>query len=215
MELTINVQNQRLYLATNLKTLVSGSNNFVKFTFALSSEWDDLLPFVQFQQEGNTYNKYLDNDKSVYLPYEIEPGKCTLMLYGSAGNVIATTNYLELNINDNMMVVDADSIDISTSLYNQLTQKVNTALKNEIDLQNQIYAMETKVDDIVSGTLVASTLAGMTDTTKVYVYVGSETGMVNGNWYYYNGSAWTSGGVYNAAVVDTATVEEIAEYISL
>lgn len=50
--------------------------------------------------------------------------------------------------------------------------------------------------------LIASLAADMLDTTHVYVYVGSEAGMVNGNWYYYNGTAWTSGGVYNAVAAD-------------
>lgn len=53
--------------------------------------------------------------------------------------------------------------------------------------------------------LVASTVAGMTDHEKVYVYVGSETGYTSGNWYYWDGSAWTSGGVYNSVAVQTDT----------
>lgn len=53
--------------------------------------------------------------------------------------------------------------------------------------------------------LAASTVAGMTDTTKIYVYTGSETGYTAGNWYYWNGSAWESGGVYNAVALQTDT----------
>lgn len=51
--------------------------------------------------------------------------------------------------------------------------------------------------------LVAATAAGMTDHTKIYVYTGSETGYTFGNWYYYDGAAWTSGGVYNSAGINT------------
>ena len=50
---------------------------------------------------------------------------------------------------------------------------------------------------------IATTVAGMTDKTRVYVYQGSEPGYTSGNWYYWNGSAWTSGGTYNSAAVDT------------
>lgn len=50
---------------------------------------------------------------------------------------------------------------------------------------------------------IATTAAGMTDKTRVYVYQGSEYGYTSGNWYYWNGSAWTSGGTYNSAAVDT------------
>lgn len=51
--------------------------------------------------------------------------------------------------------------------------------------------------------LVASTVSSMTDTNRVYVYTGSETGYTDGNWYYYNGSAWVSGGVYNSVAFET------------
>lgn len=50
---------------------------------------------------------------------------------------------------------------------------------------------------------IATTVAGMTDKTRVYVYQGSEPGYTSGNWYYWNGSAWTSGGTYNSAAVNT------------
>lgn len=61
----------------------------------------------------------------------------------------------------------------------------------------------------VGSPLIASTVAEMTDTEKVYVYIGSETGYTSGNWYYYDGSDWVSGGIYNAvafATDDTLTV---------
>lgn len=51
--------------------------------------------------------------------------------------------------------------------------------------------------------LVAATAAAMTELNRVYVYTGSETGYTNGNWYYYDGSDWASGGVYNGAAVNT------------
>ena len=57
----------------------------------------------------------------------------------------------------------------------------------------------------VGSPLVASTVAGMTDTDKIYVYTGTEIGYTAGNWYYYDGSAWASGGVYNAEAVETDT----------
>jgi hypothetical protein len=46
--------------------------------------------------------------------------------------------------------------------------------------------------------LAASTLSGMTEQNRVYVYTGVEQGMVYGDWYYYDGTGWVDGGVYNA-----------------
>ena len=53
--------------------------------------------------------------------------------------------------------------------------------------------------------LVAETVEDMTDENRVYVYTGEEAGYAAGNWYYWDGSAWTSGGVYNAVAVETDT----------
>ena len=108
------------------------------------------------------------------------------MLYGSGNSVRATTNYLTIKISDNILVSDITSTDITPALYEQL-----------VDL----------VKSYGSGTLVAKTSSEMTDHSKVYIYIGSETGMVNGNWYYWGNTeqTWVSGGVYNALAVDTDT----------
>ena len=49
----------------------------------------------------------------------------------------------------------------------------------------------------------------MSDTSKIYVYTGNESGYTNGDWYYHDGSAWADGGIYNSVAVvvdDTLTV---------
>ena len=51
--------------------------------------------------------------------------------------------------------------------------------------------------------LVANAASGMTDQDRVYVYTGNETGFSSGHWYYYNGSNWADGGVYNAVAIET------------
>lgn len=106
----------------------------------------------------------------------------------------------------------------NTSASNQLAVKntINGTVYNvPLDAQSQIDALnsnfdslDTEMDSIrsaVGSPLKASTVADMTDTTKIYVYTGSETGYTAGNWYYYNGSAWISGGVYNSVAVNTDT----------
>ena len=58
---------------------------------------------------------------------------------------------------------------------------------------------------------MVTTTAQMTDTDKIYVYVGSEAGWNNGHWYYYDAgtSTWVDGGVYNStAFVTDATLTE-------
>lgn len=53
--------------------------------------------------------------------------------------------------------------------------------------------------------LVAAEAADMTDTTKIYVYTGDETDYASGDWYYYDGSAWQDGGVYNSTAFTSDT----------
>lgn len=126
MDILVNVANQKLKIATNLKSLVAGTQEFVRFVFNTSGDWDGLATFAQFRQNGVAYNQYLDDDKAAFLPSEIGVGTCTVMLYGSNENTIATTNYLTLTIDENILVSDAQSTDISLSLYNQLVSKVNS-----------------------------------------------------------------------------------------
>ena len=62
-----------------------------------------------------------------------------------------------------------------------------------------------------SGAPAVATLASqMTDEGKVYLYAGSETGYTKGDWYYYNGSAWTDGGKYGGTVDSTLTISGAA-----
>ena len=67
----------------------------------------------------------------------------------------------------------------------------------------------TEAAAFVGSPLRALTAAQMTNTEKVYVYAGTESGYTKGNWYYYNGLAWVSGGVYMAADAEIATLEEM------
>ena len=62
------------------------------------------------------------------------------------------------------------------------------------------------MDAMIGSPLVAEDVASMTDTSRIYVYTGSETGYTNGNWYYYNGTSWVSGGVYNSVAISDAQI---------
>ena len=143
MSIFVNVVNQKMHASSIMGDIVAGSQRFVKFRFNLSEEWDGLVTFAQFMQSGVAYNQYLDSENAAYLPAEIGAGTCTLMLYGSRDTTIGTTNYLTLKINENILVSDASSTDISESLYNQLVAKVDTAV-----LQVEGKANQSQVDEI-------------------------------------------------------------------
>ena len=71
-------------------------------------------------------------------------------------------------------------------------------------LQTDVAVINTQVGALANGSPTpVATVAEMTDESAVYLYTGSETGYTAGNWYYYDGTAWTSGGTYGGAVTDT------------
>lgn len=149
MSINVNVVNQKMHIASHLDEIVAGSQNFVKFRFNLSDDWDGLVVFAQFKQNGVAYNQFLDEENIVCLPPEIQAGTCTMMLYGSYDTIIGTTNYLTLKITDNILVSDASSTDISESLYNQLVTMVDELRGGDIS-QAIAATPETLVSTIAS-----------------------------------------------------------------
>ena len=75
-----------------------------------------------------------------------------------------------------------------------------------------IVELQAKIRSLVGGAtpLPVSLAENMVDTSIVYLYIGSETGYTAGNWYYYNGSAWVSGGQFGAGTTD-ATVSQAGQ----
>lgn len=73
-------------------------------------------------------------------------------------------------------------------------------------LQNQI----TELKGLAGAPSMAATAAAMTDSNKVYVYTGNEAGYTAGHWYYYSGTEWVDGGVYQATAVQTDPTLSVA-----
>lgn len=97
-----------------------------------------------------------------------------------------------------------DQLPIAASVANTDTLPFN---HSGTTLQVSVADMTNSIRDNVYGApLTATSASAMTDTSKVYVYTGNTGGgYTYGHWYYYNGSAWTDGGVYNSAAVQTDT----------
>lgn len=82
---------------------------------------------------------------------------------------------------------------------------------------SHLHSLRSEMMSMVGSPLKANVASEMVDTTKIYVYVGSETGYIKGDWYYYNttNNRWADGGPYNSAAIDVASVEEIEAYLDL
>lgn len=188
MDILVNVSSQKLRIPTNMRNIVERSQKFVHFVFNLSSDWDDMTAFAQFQQNGKSYNVYLDEDNKVSLPYEIKTGECSLMLYGTNDEVMTPTNAYKFNVQIDELVEDGESIEITKSLYSQLVAKVNLL---EVDAKTNY-----------GSPLTASSPSEMTEHGKVYVYTGETEGKFKtGYWYYYKDGEWEEGGLYNSVAI--------------
>lgn len=163
-----------------------------------------------------TYDIKDDNARKYLVMVNEEPVSATKMVVTSSSDIIelATTDEVSNAINTEASTrandISAEARARETAIAAEASTRANaiseeasarsTAISNEASArQAQIAALQGSV----GSPLVAATKSAMTNTSKIYVYTGSESGMTNGNWYYHNGSAWVSGGVYNATAVNT------------
>lgn len=97
----------------------------------------------------------------------------------------------------------------STAVENGIKTERSQRIAADNGLQEQI----TAIRGAVGAPEMASSSTDFVETNKIYVYTGNEPGYTFGNWYYYNGAEWVSGGVYNATAFETdktLTVEDMA-----
>lgn len=105
-----------------------------------------------------------------------------------AGN-IEKTNTNETQIN-NLNQTKADNSDLVNFVNN-----TNRAINNQYEI----------IGRLQGGTpVVVSDISAMTDTSKIYVLT------TNGQWYYYNGSSFVSGGTYQATDFGNDTIDSNA-----
>lgn len=112
-----------------------------------------------------------------------------------------------------VLPIGADAVNVELANRRNLQEtignidsRVNGSITNNLEvLSSAIQTLDSiKADTAMIGSpLVAGTASEMTDTSHIYVYTGNESGYTNGNWYYYDGTIWASGGVYNSTAVET------------
>lgn len=142
---------------------------------------------------GNIVTMALDDDMTDVIGKAI----CVLKFTNSSQQKLATAKFI-LNVDSDSssegVIIDTDAEEIFNQMLNDIRAQAASVSADIAELQS-----------MVGSPLVASTASAMTDHNKIYVYTGSESGYVNGNWYYWSGSAWTSGGVYNAVAINVDT----------
>lgn len=158
------------------------------------------------------------------------------VIYNALGNKVNNgdlSNYYQISEIDNLLNGKVDTSDLddyytktstyskdetNALLYNKANTTditaINTTLSTKAninDVENtyetianhnsDINALSSQITSLASGSpLVASSTSGMTDTTRTYVNTS------DGNWYYYNGTNWVQGGVYQAIGIDDGSI---------
>lgn len=99
----------------------------------------------------------------------------------------------------------ADKTEVNNLATDKADQtSLDTTNANVTANTNAITTHTSQIASLASGAPIAASLVSqMTDQTKNYVYTGEEGGYTAGHWYYWNGSAWTSGGVYQSTGIDS------------
>lgn len=104
--------------------------------------------------------------------------------------------------------VFTDTVYDDTEVQNALANKADSLYVSDTYatkslLESNVADLTSQISSLASGSPIsASSTSEMTDTSKVYVNT------TDGYWYYYNGSTWVSGGVYQEAVTDTNAMQE-------
>ena len=94
----------------------------------------------------------------------------------------------EINNKIDSLVEDGTLLNIIKGYIDPIYQ----AYENQINFQ--INEIDTKVNSAISGNPIpVSSISQMTDTSKTYLLTS------DGYWYYYNGSAWVQGAIYQAS----------------
>lgn len=88
-------------------------------------------------------------------------------------------------------------------LKNKAGEQIFPATTADQVAWNDRMNLKQAISEKLGAPYAASTVSSMTDRTRIYVYTGDESGYTKGNWYYWNGTAWVPGGVYNSVAVET------------
>lgn len=137
-------------------------------------------------------------------------------------NLTSTASDKVLSANQGKILknlIDTNIISIENTentINNEISARENndTIIQGNIDTEtserlNAISNLQSQINALASGSpLVASSTAGMTDTSRVYVNT------TDGKWYYYNGTNWEAGGTYQASE-DSQSIDNLNSMISL
>lgn len=138
MDILVSVAGQKLRTTTNNRRITAGTREYIRFVFTFTDDWDGLMIFAQFSQEGKSYNKYLNDDNTVTLPQEITNGEFTLKLQGDKGDITAKSFPLSFEADLDPIISDASSTEITKTLYDQMLELMGITSSSQIATTDEV-----------------------------------------------------------------------------
>ena len=182
---TVLQQTARMYAKVNELT-----SNFNAFSKDVSDTVNDYIE--QFNALYNYVHDYFDN---LDVQNEIN-NKLDAMVADGSFQIL-----LDAYVQPKLDELDNKIDETKTDLESELSNEARIREVSDGNLQSQI-------NGLASGSpLVASSTSEMTDKNRVYVNT------TDGHWYYWDGSAWTDGGTYQASE-DSDTVNELISHVN-
>lgn len=136
----------------------------------------------------NAINELYDWFNDLDVQEEINQKLDDLVTDGTLSSLIA--NYINPKIEEQNANIE--------NFENNITSDLNT-YKNNVN--NQLEIFDTRLNASVSAPPIpVSSTSNMTDTTKIYINT------TDGYWYYYDGSNWTQGGIYQSTTLGENSV---------
>lgn len=114
---------------------------------------------------------------------------------------IATSNVLtglEVDSTDNPEVYSVFAT--MRELATEAAASAEAVSDTQTEIEEYVENIEAQLRSFVGAPRVASSYEDMVNVDHIYVYVGNEEGYTYGDWYYYDGADWVSGGAYYSSV---------------
>ena len=146
----------------------------------------NLATFTDFNEVANNVNKYAGI-------WNIPNTTINMPAIGWA-NAIITPDGTRGTI-----VLNYTSKDNATYIGRVAGNKINwTKLASENVVSELNREIQLLKNAFGSSPIAVSTVKEMISNNQLYVYLGNEDGYISGNWYYWDGKRWSSGGAYQS-----------------
>lgn len=168
----------------------------------IEADFDALTEWQLFCKLGNEINKIINNENILGTQLE-SVTKSFIELQNYINNYFDNLDVQdEINNKLNEMTEDGTLENLISVYIQPRIDAQNLQIQNfKNNVNNQINNINNKVDSVANGTpLVATSIQNMTDTSKIYVLT------TNGHWYYYDGTTWQDGGIYQSTGIGNNNV---------